>query len=93
MQEPLSPTEARRLIRQILESGEVAFGRHAREEMDADGITEAECFSVLRSGVVEPAEERQGTWRYRVRIPTAYVVCAFRSETSLVIVTVWRLKK
>lgn len=93
MQEPLSPTEARRLIRRILQSGEVAFGMHAREEMAADDVTEVECFNVLRAGVVEPAEERQGTWRYRVRIAGAYVVCAFRSETSLKVVTVWRLKR
>ena len=92
MQEPLSPTQARSLIRKILASGEVVVSRHATEEMGKDGLTFVDCINVLRAGVVEPGEWENGSWRYRVRTSGIWVVVAFRSEHRLVVVTAWRTK-
>jgi hypothetical protein len=60
LREPLPPAEARRLLRAILADGEVVFTNHALEEMDQDGISQAEAIGALRSGVVEPAELERG---------------------------------
>jgi hypothetical protein len=89
--EPLDPARARQLIRRILQTGTVAFSRHALQEMANDHITTVECTNVLRGGVVEPPELVSGTWRYRVRTARIYVVVAFRSEARLVVVTAWRI--
>jgi len=62
------------------------------ERADPD-ITEEETLAVLRGGIVEPAESRSGSWRYRVRALGVYVVIAFRSESSAKVVTVWRLRR
>jgi hypothetical protein len=91
--EPLRPAEARKLLRTILASGEVVFTNHALDEMEQDGISQAEAVGVLRSGVVEPAEFERGSWRYRVRAHRTYVVAAFRSEVAAVVVTAWRAVK
>ena|SRR5712692_8161934 len=88
--EPLSPPDARRLIREILIAGEVVSSGHAAEEMAKDGLTLVDCIDVLRGGVVEPAELERGTWRYRIHTRRIGVVVAFRSETRLVVVTAWR---
>ena len=88
--EPLRPAEARKLLRAILASGEVAFSSHALDEMEQDGISQVEAIDVLRSGVVEPAEFERGSWRYRVHARRIYVVAAFRSEVAAVVVTAWR---
>lgn len=90
-QEPLRPEEARRLLREILATGEVVFTNHALDEMAQDGISQAEAIGVLRSGVVEPAEFERGSWRYRVRARRTYVVATFRSEATVVVVTAWRV--
>jgi hypothetical protein len=89
--EPLRPPEARKLLRAILAGGEVVFTSHALDEMEQDGISQADAIGVLRSGVVEPAEFERGSWRYRVRAHRTYVVAAFRSEVVAVVVTAWRL--
>lgn len=89
--EPLRPSEAKKLLRVVLSSGEVVFTNHALDEMEQDGISQAEAIGVLRSGVVEPAELARGSWRYRVRARQAYVVVTFRSEAAAVVVTAWRV--
>jgi hypothetical protein len=91
--EPLDPTRARQLIRKIIAAGEVRFSGHALEEMAKDDLTTVDCTNVLRGGVVEPPEFERETWRYRVRTDRIYVVVAFRSETQLVVVTAWRVKR
>jgi hypothetical protein len=91
--EPLDPTRARHLIRNIIAAGEVRFSGHALKEMAKDDLTTVDCTNVLRGGVVEPPEWEHGTWRYRVRTNRIYVVVAFRSETQLVVVTAWRLQQ
>lgn len=90
--EPFSPPDARQLIRRIINAGTVRFSSHAYEEMRKDDLTTVDCTNVLRGGVVEPPELRDGTWRYRVRTARIYIVVAFRSETALTVVTAWRIK-
>lgn len=92
-QQPLSPGDARRLIREILETGVVVFSRHARDEMANDDLDANDCRNVLRGGSVDPPELHQGrrdSWRYRVHTSRIWVVVAFVSESKLVVVTAWR---
>ena len=91
LREPLSPVEARKLLRAIMAGGDVGFSNHALDEMEQDGLDEAEVRSVLRSGVVEPAEFERGSWRHRVRTRRICVVVAFRSEVEAIVVTAWRV--
>lgn len=89
---PLDANAARKRIVHILKSeGRLTYSSHARSEMAKDDLTELDVTSVLRGGrITEPAEQEKGTWRYRVHTHTIWVVVAFRSETELVVVTVWR---
>jgi len=93
--EPLSPPAAKALILEILTDGQVSFSNHALDEMSKEDpdITEEEALAVLRGGIVEPAEFRAGSWRYRVRALGVYVVIAFRSESNAKVVTVWRVRR
>lgn len=93
MNEPLSPSDAKRLLVSIITDGVVTFSKHADVEMAADGLNDQDALNVLRGGVVEPAEMEKGTWRYRVRTSRMYFVVAFRSETEARVVTAWRLKR
>lgn len=92
MTEPLDPSDARRLIREIVSSpeGTIVFTGHARDEMVKDGLDEVDCTRVLRGGIVEPAEWENGSWRYRAHSFRVWVVVQFISEQSLLIVTAWR---
>ena len=104
MKEPLSPPQARRLIQDILASGELVSSKHATDEMSKDALTIVDCVNVLRGGIVEPAgkvrmgrhsaaaEWENDSWRYRVHTQRIWVVVAFRSEKRLIIVTAWRSK-
>lgn len=91
--DPLKPDDARRLIKAILEKGEVILSRHAEVEMANDNLLLVDCTNVLRCGVVDPPDLEKGTWRYRVATQRIRVVVAFRSDTKLVIVTAWREKQ
>ncbi len=92
LNEPLDPGEAKRLIRNILSGGSVAFSRHANEEMAKDDLSPVDVTNVLRGGVVDPAEFENGSWRYRSRTARIAVIVAFRSDTELRVVTAWRFK-
>ena len=92
--EPFDGATAKRLIVKILQAGAYAFTTHGEAEMLADGLARPDVLHVLRAGrISEPAEERAGTWRYRVRTRAALAVVAFRSASELVVVTAWRLRK
>lgn len=91
--EPLQLHAARKLFHKILSEGQVRFSGHSLEEMKKDDLSTQDCLNVLRGGVVEPPELRDGTWRYRVRTARICVVVAFRSETACVVVSAWRRKK
>ena len=45
--EPLRPAEARKLLRAILASGEVVFTSHALDEMEQDGISQADAYMLM----------------------------------------------
>ena len=91
--EPFTPQQVKKLIRQIIKSGTVSFSDHALKEAKKDGLSTVDCEKVLQGGIVEPPELQNGSWRYRVRTALMYVVVAFRSESHLVVVTTWRIKK
>ncbi len=93
MNEPLDPPKAKALILLILEEGSVVFSKHAKKEMQNDGLVDQDILNILRAGIVEPAETENGRWRYRVRTSRMYAVTSFRSESELVVVTAWRVKK
>lgn len=92
MTEPLSPTEAKAAILAILKDGLVIFSKHARDEMKKDRLADEDAINVLRAGVVDPAEQERGTWRYRVRTSRMCFVVAFQSDTALIVVTGWRIR-
>lgn len=87
------PGVAHKLIRKILKEGQVSWSMHAKEELAKDHLTIPDCTSVLRAGVVEEPEWKDGSWRYRVWTQKITVVVAFRSGTELTIVTAWRVGK
>ena len=91
MEEPLSPATAKKVIRQILQTGRFTYTKHSKDEMSADDLTTVDCENVLRGGVVRPGEYENGTWRHRVETRRVTVVVAFRSENELVVVTAWRV--
>jgi hypothetical protein len=88
--EPFAPSDAKKRIRSILDTGVLVPSGHALSEMEKDDLTLVDCTNVLRGGWVEPAEWEKGNWRYRVRTARICVVVAFRSESKLAIVTAWR---
>lgn len=94
MKEPLSPPEAKALVREILKSGAFVFGTHSKEEMAKEHppLTVPDCVNVLRAGTYEEAEHENGQWRYRARTQRIVVVFSFRDEHEIRIVTAWRHK-
>ena len=93
LDEPVKPDKARRLIREILEGGQVTFSGHALDALADDGLSTVDAVNVLRAGTVDPAEFEKGCWRYRVRTQRIVVVIAFRSVTEIRVVTAWREKR
>jgi hypothetical protein len=92
--EPLSPDIATRLIHQIVREGDVAWTKHAFAEISADGMTTSDCLNVMRAGAItQPADLERGTWRYRIHTNRMCVCVAFRSETELVVITAWRIRR
>ena len=100
---PLRETDARRLLRRLLEEGILVVSPHARVEMKKDILTDVDVVNVLRGGVVQPAEWENGSWRYRVLTQRMAAVAAFEpdteslpaddddlSEMELIVVTAWR---
>lgn len=92
---PLPINQARKLLSAILAPGEgsVSTTKHAREEMAKDRMVSTDVVNVLRCGQIrEPAEEKNGAWRYRVHTNSFCVVVEFLSETQVRVVTTWRKK-
>ena len=105
---PLRATDARKLIRRLLDEGRFVppgTGTHARKEMDKDVLTDVDAVNVLRGGVVREAEFENGSWRHRVETPRMVFVVLFDpepermpaddadvGEMELVLVTGWRIR-
>lgn len=88
--EPVSSARVRALCQSIIKLGSVSFGPHARKRMGERGISETTVKNVLRAGFADEGELEHGTYRYPVKTPEYCVIVAFRSEHSLVVVSVWR---
>ena len=81
LEEPLKPSEAKALIREILRTGEVTYSRpHSLERLQKWRLTTLDCVNVLRGGVVAEGEYENGSWRYRVYTPRICVVVRFESD-------------
>lgn len=92
--EPLRPSDTRKLIREILEDGDVTFtDPHAYEELAKDALETTDAVNVLRAGVASEAEFERGAWRYRVSTARICVVFEFETLRKLVVVTAWRIKR
>jgi hypothetical protein len=91
--EPLSPPEAKKLVRTILDEGVFVVCPHAQDECRKDSITDPDLVNVLRGGVYDPAEWENGSWRYPVRTARLHVVMRFESETEIEVVTAWRYRR
>jgi len=91
LDEPLKLTQAKSLIREILNSGEVIYSKpHAEERLRKWNLTTVDCVNVLRGGAVAEGEYENGSWRYKVYTPRICVVVRFESDNMLQIVTAWR---
>lgn len=89
--QPLSPDQARRCIRTILDTGIVTYAiPHALKRLQQRNISMVDCENVLRGGVVEPAEWENGAWRYPMRTQKITVIVQILSEDELLVVTAWR---
>jgi len=86
----LSPAVASQLMRKIAKEGSIRFSQHALDQMKERSMTETDCRNLIRGGTVQEPELVKGSYRYRVTTQKMAVVVAFRSETSLVVVTAWR---
>lgn len=93
--DPLTPTEAKALLRRLLERGRFKFIKHALDEMAKDELEMADCVNVLRAGMVGPPEDRgpRGELRYQVQTARICVVVQFQSEDLGLGITVWRKNK
>jgi Domain of unknown function (DUF4258) len=90
--ETLSSPEVRALARTILESGQIRYSKHAKEEMAKDRLSVQDVVNVVRAGVVANAAEcENGSWRWRFWTQKIVVIVAFRSERELRVVTAWRV--
>jgi len=88
--EPLAQADARLLVRDILENGEVEFTAHAIERMAERGLSQVDVVNVLRGGWVEPPEFENDRWRYRVTTQRICVVVQFESKDHVTVVTAIR---
>lgn len=95
MVHPLSQVDAKAAIAAILADprGFVSFTKHALDELKADGLWAPDALNVLRAGWVSPAEFENGAWRYRVSTNTIEVVVEIESDTDMLVITGWRIKK
>lgn len=91
LNEPLKPSEAKKLIRSILKDGSVSYSHpHAMDRLEKHGMSMMDCTNILRGGQVEEAEHENGEWRYQVHTGKMKVIVRFEDETELMIVTAWR---
>jgi len=91
MDQPLRAPEAKKLLRKILDGGEVTYSQpHAIERMRERGISLADCLNVMRAGVMQEAQLENGGWRHRIETAKIVVVVEFLSDDEVLVVTTWR---
>jgi hypothetical protein len=87
MKSPLSTADAKKLLKKILDSGEVTYTQpHALQRLSERFISMIDCENVLRAGKIEP----EGVNRFKVSTNKITVVIEFLSENEVLVVTVWR---
>lgn len=92
MNQPIRATEARKLLRRILNSGVVTYAQpHAIDMIKERNLSILDCENVMRAGAVQEAEWENGGWRHQIRTPRIVVVVEFLSEEEVLVVTAWRL--
>lgn len=89
--------EARKLLTKIMigKPHNLVFSRHSREELLKDGLTTVDAINVLKSPdakILDDAELKNGSYRYRVETKNICIVVVFESEEKLIVVTAWRIK-
>jgi len=84
-------------IQQRIIDRDYYLSSHAEEEMMDDGFERADIENAILKGILEKktAHDTRGT-RYRIEGPSPWgrrmhVVCRFRAEASLIIITVYAL--
>ena len=87
---PWSLIDAEHLAKKILKDGQVAWSRHALDEMEEDNLSAVDVTNVIRGGWCEGVDFENDSWRYRIRTQKIVAVVAFRSEAEMVVVTAWR---
>jgi hypothetical protein len=92
MNQPFRATEARKLLRRILNNGVVTYAQpHAIDMIKDRKLSTLDCENVIRAGAVQEAEWENGGWRHQVRTQKIVVVIEFLSEEEVLVVTAWRL--
>lgn len=87
MKSPLSTADAKKLLKKILDSGEVTYSQpHALQRLSERSISMIDCENVLRAGKIEP----DGVSRFKVSTSKITVVIEFLSEDEVLVITVWR---
>ena len=98
--ERLSRSEALRLLRECLRSGQIIPGRHFRDELAAEGFILPDALRVLKTGSIfrEPEPDpKTGEWKYRVEGSEVdgkwlCIVFCFKSEDTVFLITVFTEK-
>jgi hypothetical protein len=90
MDTPLPPSEAKRLVRQILLSGRVVYTMHCKDRMAERDVTVRDIENTLRGGVYGEPEWESEAWRYRAWTTIFEVVFEFDDDTVVIIVSTWR---
>ncbi len=87
MKSPMNAADAKKLLKRILEFGEVTYSQpHAVDRMKERTLSMVDCENVLRGGKIEP----DGVNRFKVSTNKLTVVIEFISDDEVLVVTVWR---
>ena len=87
MKSPMNAADAKKLLKRILESGEVTYSQpHAVDRMKERTLSMVDCENVLRGGKIEP----DGVNRFKVSTNKITVVIEFISDDEVLVVTIWR---
>ena len=90
MDQPLTAVDARKLAKEILDTGSVGFTAHAEKEMTKDRLEVLDVINVVRGGAYSEAEWENGAWRHQAFTQKIAVVIEFESESELTVITAWR---
>ena len=90
----MSSPEARRLLREVIETGEVEMGEHLmNDSLPKHSMTVPDVVNALRAGAVQEPEWENGEWRYQIHTTKFCVVVSFEDEDHICVITAWRWSK